>query len=136
MIAEIGQTAERSMEVTAERVRAYGEVTGDFNPLHFDVEFVAGTRFGRLIAQGGIAVGLIHALVAMDMPGPGTVFTRQEWFFSAPAYIGDTITARATVTAASDDRPHAEIDFVVTNQDAAEILTGKTTVYQLTPESE
>ncbi len=124
------------MEVTAERVRAYGEVTGDFNPLHFDSEFAAGTRFGRLIAQGGIAVGLIHALVAMDMPGAGTVFTRQEWSFTVSAYIGDTITARAIVTAASDDRPRAEIDFVVTNQDETEILTGKTTVYQLTPESE
>ena len=124
------------MEVTAKRVHAYAEATGDFNPLHFDAEFAAGTRFGRLIAQGGIAVGLIHALVAMDMPGPGTVFTRQEWTFTAPAYIGDTITARATVTAVSENRPRAEIDFVVTNQEDAEILTGKTTVYQLMPESE
>lgn len=62
-------------------VRSYGEVTGDLNPLHFDADFVARTRFGRPIAQGGITKGMLHALVAIDMPGPGTVFVRQRWSF-------------------------------------------------------
>ena len=64
----VGQTAERSMFVTKEIVERYAELTGDYNPLHFDDEFASKTRFGRLISQGGIAVGLIHALVAMDLP--------------------------------------------------------------------
>jgi len=92
---EVGRTARRSMTVTEEHVRRYAELTGDRNPLHFDPEFAAGTRFGRLTAQGGIATGLLHALVAEDMPGPGTVFLSQSWKFTAPTYIGDTIVATA-----------------------------------------
>ena len=81
------------MAVTHETVKSYAELTGDYNPLHFDDEFGARTRFGRLISQGEIATGLLHARVAMDMPGAGTVFMQQEWHFPAPVYVGDTITA-------------------------------------------
>lgn len=81
MDAETGRQATRSLTVTGEMVEAYAGITGDYNPLHFDEEFVAGTRFGRLVAQGGIATGLLHALVAMDLPGAGSVFTKQEWSF-------------------------------------------------------
>ncbi|NQW18924.1 MAG: MaoC family dehydratase [Chloroflexi bacterium] len=128
-----GQTAKRSLTVTAEKVTAYAEVTGDYNPLHFDEEFTSKTRFGRLMAQGGIAVGLIHALVAMDMPGPGTVFIRQEWQFTAPVYIDDTITAEATVIEVMPEKSRAKIDFVVTTQEGIEVLNGKTYVFQATP---
>lgn len=123
------------MTVTAGMVAVYAEITGDYNPLHFDVEFTASTRFGRLMAQGGIAVGLLHALVAMDMPGPGTVFLRQAWVFPAPVYIGDTIHAEATVTAAYPERSRADIDFVVTDDEGAEVLKGEATVYQAKPVS-
>jgi acyl dehydratase len=71
----VGQKAQRSMTVTQDTVRGYAELTGDYNPLHFDIEFTSKTRFERLLAQGGITTGLLHALVAMEMPGPGTVFT-------------------------------------------------------------
>ena len=128
-----GQKATRSLTVTADKVAAYAEVTGDYNPLHFDEEFTSKTRFGRLMAQGGIAVGLIHALVAMDMPGPGTVFIRQEWQFTAPVYIDDTITAEATVVDVMPEKSRAKIDFVVTTQEGNEVLSGKTYVYQATP---
>ncbi len=133
MNIEVGQKATRELTVTAEMVAAYAEITGDYNPLHFDSEFTASTRFGRLMAQGGIAVGLLHALVAMDMPGPGTVFLRQSWVFPAPVYIGDTIHAEATVKAAYPERSRADIDFVVTNDDGTEVLKGETTVYQAAP---
>ncbi len=63
----------------------------------FDEEFAAGTKFGRLVAQGGITTGLLHALVATDIPGPGTVFLNQNWQFIAPVYIGDTITAEVEI---------------------------------------
>ena len=128
-----GQITTRSLTVTAEKAAAYAEVTGDYNLLHFDEEFTSKTRFGRLMAQGGIAVGLIHALVAMDMPGPGTVFIRQEWQFTAPVYIDDTITAEATVVEVMHEKSRAKIDFVVTTQEGIEVLNGKTYVYQATP---
>jgi acyl dehydratase len=93
----VGQKASRTMTVTADHVRDYAEITGDYNPLHFDEAFASRTKFGRLVAQGGLTTGILHALVAMDMPGPGTVFLSQNWKFTAPVYIGDTITAEAEV---------------------------------------
>ncbi len=99
MTVSAGQTATRQLTVIPANVRAYPELTGDSNPLHFDAAFASRTRFGRLIAQGGIAVGLLHALVAMDLPGPGSVFLNQRWSFPNPVYIGDTIRAEATLTA-------------------------------------
>lgn len=130
-----GQQATRELEVTEALVRSYGELTGDFNPLHFDRAFAESTRFKRLIAQGGIATGLLHALVAMDLPGPGSVFVRQQWTFPKPVYIGDKVTAQGTITAARPSRHLAEMEFVVTNQDGEEVLTGQATVYQAEPES-
>lgn len=131
----VGQKASREMRVTPEMVKAYAEITGDYNPLHFDAEFTARTRFERLIVQGGITTGLLNALVAMDMPGPGSVFVSQSWIFPAPVYIGDTIRAEATVTSVYKGRPRSDMEFVVTNQDGAEVLTGEATIYQARPRS-
>jgi acyl dehydratase len=103
-VAAVGDRARRETEVTAEMVRTYAELTGDYNRLHFDEEFVARTRFGRLIAQGGITTGLLHALVAMDLPGPGSVFVSQSWKFPKPVYIGDRLTAEGTITSANESR--------------------------------
>ena len=127
-----GQKAGRELTVTPEMIARYAEITGDYNPLHFDEAFASKTRFGRLMAQGGIATGLLHALVAMDMPGPGTVFTKQSWTFPRPVYIGDTIRAEATVLSVHPRRPMADMAFVVTNQDGQEVLKGEATVYQET----
>lgn len=121
------------MTVTTDIVQRYAELTGDFNPLHFDEEFAAGTRFGRLISQGGIAVGLIHALVAMDLPGAGTVFTEQQWVFPAPVYIGDTIIAEGRITEWRESRSRGEMEFVVVNQDGVEVLKGSTSIYRAVP---
>ena len=130
----MGQTASRSLTVTPEMVESYAQITGDRNPLHFDEAFTAKTRFGRLMAQGGIATGLLHALVAMDMPGAGTVFTKQAWAFPRPVYIGDTIMAEATVLSVHPRRPMADMAFVVVNQDGEEVLRGEATVFQAIPD--
>ena len=133
MELEVGQTSFREAKVTAEMVRGFAEITGDYNPLHFDEEFTSRTRFGRLMAQGGITTGLLHAMVAMDMPGPGTVFMNQRWDFPRPVYIGDTIRARGTVKSVHQTRPIADIEFSVTNQDGETVLVGEATVYQAEP---
>ena len=130
----VGQKATRELTVTAEMVQAYAEITGDYNPLHFDPEFVARTRFERPLAQGGIATGLLHALVAMDMPGPGSVFMRQSWSFPRPVYIGDSIRAEATVKSVRERRGVAELEFIVANQQGETVLEGAATVYQVEPE--
>lgn len=133
MATKVGDSASRSMIVTSDTVERYAELMGDFNPIHFDEDFASKTRFGRLISQGEIAVGLIHALVAMDLPGPGTVFTEQHWSFPAPVYIGDEITATGTITNWRAERSRGDIDFVIVNQDGVEVLTGSTGVYRAVP---
>ncbi|MCI0855480.1 MAG: MaoC family dehydratase [Chloroflexi bacterium] len=130
MELEVGQRATRELAVDEEMVRKYAEITGDYNPLHFDAEFAAKTRFGRLMAQGGIATGLLHALVAMEMPGPGSVFMRQSWSFPAPVYIGDTLRAEATVKSVRAKRNMAELAFEVKNQDGTVVLSGEALVLQ------
>jgi acyl dehydratase len=119
--------------VTEEMVAAYASLTGDHNPLHFDAEFVAKTDFEGLMAQGGLATGLLHALVAEDMPGPGSVFMRQNWRFPRPVYIGETIRAEATVTRVRASRSIAELAVVVTTVAGDVVLEGDGMVYQAAP---
>jgi len=131
---EVGQKAERSMTVTAEHVRLYAELSGDRNPLHFDEEFAARTRFGRLVAQGGITTGILHALVAEDLPGPGTVFLSQNWSFSAPVFIGDTITGRAEVLDVHAAKPVCRLRMTVERQDGERVLDGEAWCYRFMPD--
>ncbi|MFQ5779490.1 MAG: MaoC family dehydratase [Nitrospiria bacterium] len=130
MPLKIGQKASRSTTLTLEHVKKYAELTGDYNPLHFDEAFAAGTKFGRLVVQGGLTTGLLHALVAMDMPGPGTVFLSQNWKFTAPVFIGDTITAEAEVVHVHATKPVTQLRFRVTRQDGETALEGEAWCYR------
>jgi acyl dehydratase len=119
--------------LTTEHVRKYSEITGDYNPLHYDEAFAAATKFGRLVVQGGLTTGLLHALVAMDMPGPGTVFLSQNWKFTAPVFIGDTITAHAEVLKVHQTKPVTHLAVRVTRQTGETVLEGEAWCYQFTP---
>lgn len=130
---EVGQRARRSQTVTARHVELYAEITGDRNPLHFDADFAGRTRFGRLVAQGGITSGMLNALVAMDLPGPGTVFMSQSLRYLAPTYLGDTLTAEVEVLAVKPDKPVCQLKATITNQDGAVVLEGECWTYTLTP---
>ena len=125
MSVAVGQRASRSLTLSARDVRTFAEVTGDYNPLHFDEDFAARTKFGRLVVQGGLTTGLLHALVAMDMPGPGTVFLSQHWKFTAPVYIGDTITAEAEVLSVHPSKPVTELRVHVRRDDGTTVLEGE-----------
>ncbi len=125
----VGQTATRSLTLTTDHVEKFAEISGDRNPLHFDEEFAANTKFGKLVVQGGLTTGLLHALVAMDMPGPGTVFLSQDWKFTAPVFIGDTITAKAEVLSVHESKPVTRIQFGVTRQDGETVLEGEAWCY-------
>jgi len=117
------------MTVTAEHVRKYAEITGDYNPLHFDEAFAANTKFGKLVAQGGLTTGILHALVAMDMPGPGTVFLSQNWKFTAPVYIGDTISAEAEVLSVHATKPVCQLRIVIQRDGGEVVLEGEAWCY-------
>ena len=129
----VGQRARRTQTVTAHEVELYAQITGDRNPLHFDADFAARTRFGRLVAQGGIASGMLNALVAMDMPGPGTVFLSQTLTYAAPTYLGDTLTAEIEVLSLKPDKPVCQLRATITNQAGAVLLEGECWTYTLRP---
>ncbi len=133
MNLDVGQIAARTVTLTEEHVRIYAELTGDFNPLHFDEAFATQTSFQRPVVQGGLTTGLLHALVAMDMPGPGTVFLSQDWKFTAPVFIGDTITAEATVLSLHETKPVCQLQMRVTRQDGETVLEGEAWCYQFSP---
>jgi 3-hydroxybutyryl-CoA dehydratase len=93
----IGQTAQSSKRITDTDVSLFAAVTGDFNPVHFDPVYAAGTHFKEPIAHGMIAAGLVSAVLGMKLPGPGTVYLQQTLNFLAPVMVGDVITASVEV---------------------------------------
>ena len=133
MNVTVGQAATRSLTLTEDHVRKYAEISGDYNPLHFDAVFAASTKFGRLVVQGGLTTGLLHALAAMDLPGPGTVFLSQNWKFTAPVFIGDTITAEAEVTRVHASKPVTGLRVRVTRQTGETVLEGEAWCYTFSP---
>jgi len=129
----VGSRATWTRTITAEDVASYAAITGDRNPLHFDEAFARRTRPGALIVHGGLTTGLFNALVAMELPGPGSVFLHQEWDYPAPAYIGDTVTAEAEVIEARADKPITKLRCVARRQDGTEVLRGECVVYTMIP---
>jgi len=134
MPVTVGQRAERSLTLTSKHVQTFAELTGDYNPLHFDESFASRTKFGRLVVQGGLTTGLLHALVAMDMPGPGTVFLSQNWKFTAPVYIDDTITAHAEVLSVHATKPVTQLAIRVVRQSGDVVLEGEAWCYTFSAE--
>jgi acyl dehydratase len=134
MKLEVGQKASRSLTFTSEHVQKYYEISGDRNPLHFDEAFAAKTRFGRLVVQGGLTTGLLHALVAMDMPGPGTVFLSQNWKFTAPVFIGDTITAEAEILKVHETKPVTQLRVEIKRDGGETVLEGEAWCYTFSAE--
>jgi acyl dehydratase len=126
---EAGASAERTKRVDERDIELFAQITGDRNPLHFDAEAAGRSVFGGLIVQGGVTSGLLNAIVAEDLPGPGTVFLSVEWKFPKAVYIGDSITGRVEITTVRDDKPICTIVTSVRNQDGVICLSGTATTY-------
>jgi acyl dehydratase len=126
----VGTTARRSRTVTAEDITLFTRITGDRNPLHYDDELARASRFGGLVVQGGVTSGLLNALVAEQLPGPGSVFLQVSWRFLAPVRPGDVITAEAVVTSARADKPVTELATRITNQAGVVVLDGEAVVWR------
>ena len=93
----IGMSAEKTMVVSAEKINAFAELSGDFNPVHMDAEYAATTMFGKRIAHGALSASLISAVLGNDLPGPGAIFVELNMRFRKPAFIDEEITARAEI---------------------------------------
>jgi acyl dehydratase len=127
---QVGETAKRSRRVTSRDIELFTELTGDCNPLHYDEAAAARSRFGGVIVQGGVTSGLLNALVAEDLPGPGSVFLHVDWSFRAPVRPGDVITAVAEVLETRADKPITKLRTTITNQEGVVVLDGTALVYQ------
>jgi len=123
-----GDKASRTTTITDEMVRLFASLTGDTNPVHLDEAYAAGTRFGRRIAHGMIAAGLISATLANDLPGPGTVYLSQTLQFKSPVYPGDTITTTVEVKNARPDKPILTLATTCKNQSDVVVLEGEAVV--------
>ncbi|CAN5625849.1 MaoC family dehydratase [soil metagenome] len=131
-----GTRAERRHTFTAADVAAFADLTGDRNPLHFDERFARATRFGRLIVHGGLTTGLFNALVAEQLPGPGSVFLHQEWDYPVPVGLGDTVVAEVEVLESRADKPITRLRCVARLADGTEVLRGESVVYTARPEAD
>ena len=124
----IGDRASRTTTVTDEMIRSFADLTGDTNPVHLDDTYATNTRFGRRIAHGMIAAGLISATLANDLPGPGTVYLSQTLQFKAPIHPDDTITTTVEVKGIHATKPIATLETTCKNQDDLVVLEGEAVV--------
>jgi acyl dehydratase len=129
---QVGDTARRTRKITTRDIELFTELTGDRNPLHYDAERAAASRFGGIIVQGGVTSGLLNAVVAEDLPGPGSVFLQVDWRFLEPVRPGDTITAEVEVLATREDKPIHRLRTTITDQNGTVVLDGTATVYRAT----
>lgn len=127
----VGETAERSRTVEREDVRRFTEISGDRNPLHYDEEVARATQFGEIVVQGGITSAILNAVVAEELPGPGTVFLNVDWDFTAPVRPGEEITGSVEVLDVREDKPITELDTKVTRGDGEVALEGTAVCYTM-----
>lgn len=128
---EVGQTARRSREVNNKDIGLFTEISGDRNPLHYDEAIASATRFGGIVVQGGVTSAILNAVVAEDLPGPGTVFLQVNWSFKAPVRPGDTITGEVKITKVREDKPITELETRVYIADGTLVLDGNAVCYTM-----
>ena len=132
----IGQSAQRSREVTTRDIELFTDISGDRNPLHYDEAIASATRFGGVVVQGGVTSAILNAVVAEDLPGPGTVFLQVNWSFKAPVRPGDTITGEVKVTSVREDKPITELETRVLTGDGTVVLDGNAVCYTMPIQSQ
>lgn len=130
-IPAVGQKAQRSRTVTVRDIKLFTEISGDHNPLHYDQEIARNTCFGGIVVQGGITSAILNAVVAEDLPDPGTVFLQVNWSFKAPVRPGDTIIGEVEVTKVREDKPITELSTRVTLSDGTVVLEGNAVCYTM-----
>jgi 3-hydroxybutyryl-CoA dehydratase len=125
---QIGQKAELDHTITSEDVDLFGKLSGDYNPVHFDDEWAKKTIFGERIAHGLLTGAYVSTLLANKLPGPGTVYLKQEFKFKLPVKIGDTIKAEVEVKELLDEKKRVVLRTTCTNQNQEVVLDGEATV--------
>ena len=127
----IGQTASYTKAVTDQDIQLFAAVSGDVNPVHLDAAFAATTPFKDRIAHGMLTGAFVSAALAMELPGPGTIYLGQTLRFRLPVKIGDTITVQLEVTAKRDDKKFVTLDCKAVNQNGKTVASGSAEVMAL-----
>lgn len=129
-IAEIriGDFAEFTKTISESDIYLFAGLTGDLNPAHINEEYARNTFFKTRIAHGILQAGFISAAIGMQLPGPGTIYIRQELNFLAPVRIGDTITARVEVSELNQEKNRVILKTTCSNQNSEVVLDGQALV--------
>lgn len=127
----VGDRAQRTRSVTARDIELFTEISGDRNPLHYDAAAARASRFGEIVVQGGVTSAILNAVVAEDLPGPGTVFLAVSWSFKAPVRPGDTITGVVEVVEVRHDKPITRLETAVVRGDGVTALEGSAVCYTM-----
>ncbi len=125
----VGDRAERSRRVTDHDIALFTQLSGDRNPLHYDEEVAAASPFGRIIVPGGITTAILNAVVAEELPGPGSVFLHVDWNFKDAVRPGDQITGTVEVVEVREDKPITTLRTTVTRDDGTVALEGTAVCY-------
>ena len=128
-----GRIAERRRRTSMHDVEVFSGMTGDRNPLHYDEAMAKASPFGGLIVQGGVTSGLLNAVVAENLPGPGTVFLQVEWRFLKAVLVGEEITGLVEVISIRDDKPICKLRTEVRNATGELCLAGTAVTYTVSP---
>jgi acyl dehydratase len=129
MRPQVGDIGRRTRTIQPGDIDRFSELTGDRNPIHVDPDVAGRTRWGGVIVQGGVTTGLLNAIVAHDLPGPGSVFLHVDWSFRAAVKPGDEITAEVEVLEAREDEPITTLRTTITNQEGTVVVDGTAVVY-------
>ena len=130
----VGQKASRSLTLTAEHVEKYAEITGDYNPLHFDEAFCGGNQVRQARRPGRFDDGDPQRLGRHGHAGPGTVFLSHDFKFTAPVFIDDIITGEAEVLSVHASKPVTQLKITITRQTGETVLEGVAWCYTMSPE--
>lgn len=125
---QIGDSASFTKTVTEADITLYAGISGDFNPAHMDAESAKAGMFGQRIAHGMLSAGFISNVLGNYLPGPGTIYMSQELRFVKPVFIGDTVTATATVVERVEEKNRLKLETIVTNQNGEKVITGSAMV--------
>jgi 3-hydroxybutyryl-CoA dehydratase len=125
---KVGDSAEVAHTFTEQDIQTFGDLSGDFNPLHFDEEWAKQTMFGGRIAHGILTAALVSNVIGMKLPGTGTIYLSQKMRFRGPVRINDTITAKVEVIEKNDEKQRITLSTICTNQEGNVVLDGEALV--------
>ena len=125
---KVGDTAKFSKTISESDVYLFAGITGDLNPAHVNEDYAKDTFFETRIAHGMLSASFISTVIGTMLPGPGSIYMRQEVSFLAPVKIGDTVTAIVEVAEIITDKKRVRLKTYCNNQNNETVVDGEALV--------